>query len=574
MSGPANKKTIMRHLFSSIAPVRSRRTLRLYAIGVFGLILVAIALLLPSTAAAIPGSGEFVALKSESGREITGLYNMIAKICLAILIIVEGALLFAIFKFRRRGDEENPVQNHGDLRLEFGWTMAALAIQVWIGIATIDVMFETETEPDDGIDMTVTAHAEMWDWNFEYDLEDRDRLIHDDLVVPAHQNVKLQVTSEDVIHAVFIPALGVKMDAVPGRFNHWWFRADGPVAQVRARDFATMDRAERTLPQTRSGALGDGQSASDRRVTGLEGHTSFIGSRYTETIIDEQTGEERDVPAVIDSPTESPYYDYNAIEYQGLCAELCGRGHWDMYFRAVVMTQSSFDRWYQDELEDVDEPDGDSIFNAQCAECHGDDGTGVDADVPSLVDNEMMIADEQESDHIDSVLEGPGRMPSFRGSLNDAEIAAVVNHERISWDNEGTEIEPEDVAERREDLGFAPFPAVDIEPVDQEDLMRTGERLYRSCASCHGDDGQSFDSDLVPDIAGSDIVVDELPDELARILIQGRDSDEYPGRKRPVARSLSDLELAALLTFVRQSFGNEASVVQPYEVRDIRRDID
>ena len=559
MSGPANKKTIMRHLFSSIAPVRSRRTLRLYAIGVFGLMLVAIAMLLPSTAAAVPGSGEFVSLKSESGREITALYNMIAKVCLAILIIVEGALLFAIFKFRRRDDDENPVQNHGDLRLEFGWTMAALAIQVWIGIATIDVMFETETEPDDGIDMTVTAHAEMWDWNFEYDLEDRDRLIHDDLVVPAHQNIKLQVTSEDVIHSIYIPALGVKMDAVPGRFNHWWFRADGPVAQVRARDFATLDRAERTLPQTRSGALRDGQDASERRVTGLEQHVGFLAARSDYEVLDYD---------------QSPYLDYNAIEYQGLCTELCGRGHWDMYFRTVVMTQSSFDRWYRDELEDVDEPDGQSLFSAQCAECHGDDGTGVDADVPSLVDNDMMIAEDQASDHIDNVLEGPGRMPSFRGSLNDAEIAAVVNHERISWGNEGTEIEAEDVADRREELGFAPFPAVDIEPVDQEDLMRTGERLYRSCASCHGEDGQSFDADLVPDLAGSDVVVDELPDELARILVQGRDSDQYPGRKRPVARSLSDLELAALLTFVRQSFGNEASVVQPYEVRDIRSDID
>ena len=569
MSGPVNAKNTMSHQFRNTRCSTALNNgglqfdLRAVLLGLAALAVLAVATLVPSTAAAIPGSGEFVALKSGSGREITELYNLIAKICLFILIIVEGLLLFAIIKFRRRSPDENPVQNHGDLRLEFGWTMAALAIQVWIGVATIDVMFSTETEPEDGIDMTVTAHAEMWDWNFEYDPNDEDifpsdqRLVHEDLVIPAHKNVKIQVTSEDVIHAIFIPALGIKMDAVPGRFNHWWVRADGPIGQVRAANFQTMTRSDYEYPQTRSGLFREGEDAGQRRVTGLEQHVDFLADG-------------REAPENLE---DSPYVGYNAIEYQGTCAELCGRGHWDMYFRTVVMTPSSFQRWYMDELEDVEVADGETIYNAECAECHGDDGTGIGAD-PPLVDNQVVVDDDRIDDHIQIVLEGPGRMPAFRGTLNDAEIAEVVNHERTAWGNDGSTIDEEDVAEMREALGYSPFPAADVDPVSTEDLMRTGERLYRSCASCHGDDGRSIDPELAPDIAGNEAVLADEPDDLVRILVEGQDTPRYPGRKRPVARSMSDLELAALLTYIRQSFDNDAAEVQPFDVDEIRRELD
>ncbi len=272
---------------------------------------------------------------------------------------------------------------------------------------------------------------------------------------------------------------------------------------------------------------------------------------------------------------ESPYTDYNAIEYQGTCAELCGAGHWDMYFRTVVMTPSSFQRWYRTELADVEEADGQAVFAAECADagCHGQDGSPDANDVPTFINNEVLVDEDRKQEHIELVLDGPGRMPSFHGSLNDDEIAAVVNHERTSWDNDGGTVDEEMVAEIREAMGYDPFPAAVVEPEAIDDLMQSGERLYRSCASCHGDDGRSFDSRLVPDIAQSDVVTDEDPTELARLLIEGRDSDEYPGKKRPVARSMDDLQLAALLTYIRQSFDNDADPVQPYDIRDIRRDI-
>ena len=532
------------------SPSRLRSSLRGRGTTVLGLMALVIAFLIPVTAFAIPGSGEFVALYSEGGREMTGLYNLIAKICLAILIIVEGALLFAIIKFRRRSDGEQPVQNHGDLRLEFGWTMAALAIQIWIGVATINVMFSTESAPEQ-VDLTVVAEASQWDWDFTYDFDDdRGTLIHPDLVVPAHKNVKLQVTSRDVIHAIFVPALGIKIDAVPGRYNHWWFRADGPVAQVRPDDHATVGRNEDNLPQTRSGRFHSDRGATTRTVTGVEQRVDYLGqSRQVEEV--------------------SPYADYSAIEYQGVCAEMCGMDHWNMYFRAVVMTPSSFERWVNDQFETVEDADGQQVYDTQCATCHGDDGTGV-ADNPTLVGSDIVNTDSDDArlEHIEIVLQGRGAMTAFGGILNDDEVAEVINHERLSWGNDGGSVEPEDIAAYREEAGMSPFPAAAVDPVDRDDLMTLGGRLYQSCAGCHGSDGVG--PDYIPDLAGNDMVVDEDIEPLANLLIEGRDSDEWPGQKRPLARNMSDLELSALLTYIRLSFGNEAMEVQPFDIMDIR----
>lgn len=505
-----------------------------------------IALLIPVTAFAIPGSGDFVALYADTGREITNLYNLIAKICLAILILVEGVLLYAIIKFRRRDDNELPVQNHGDLRLEFGWTLAALVIQVWIGVATINVMFSTETEPEQ-VDMTVQAIAYQWDWQFVY--PDHGGLTHTDLVVPAHTTIKLEVTSRDVLHAIFIPELGIKMDTVPGRFNYWWFRADGPVAQVRAENFTTIGRAEATLPQTRPEFFSRGDRTA-RATSGLERRVTHLGrSRQVEEV--------------------SPYARYNAIEYQGVCAELCGFGHWDMYFRAVVMTPSSFNRWLRDMETMVTEPDPAGLYASQCSVCHGDEGQGL-ANNPALVGSSIVALEEGKSEHIEIVLNGRGAMPPFATILNDAEVAAVVNHERISWGNDGGTVEDDAVAELRESLGLSPYPAGGVEPTPVEELLANGERIYRSCVTCHGADGVG--PDFIPSLAGSDLVLGDT-EPLVELLVNGRDLDQWPGYKSPLAESMTDFQLASILTYIRSSFGNEAGEVQPFDVAQIRRDL-
>lgn len=511
----------------------------------FTLFVVALALLLPALALAVPGSGEMVSNHSGSGREMTQLYNSIARICLVVLIIVEGTLILAILKFRRKSDSERPRQNHGDMRLEIGWTLAAALAQLYMGIITINVMWSTEIIPEN-IDYTIEAIAFQWDWQFRYPGEDG--LVSDDLVIPAHANVKLEVSSSDVIHAIFVPALGIKLDAVPGRFNYWWFNADGPLNQVRADGFPTIGPRQQLYPSTRPDFMLSRNDVSERPVSGLEQQVTFLGKS-------------RPVSEV------SPYAKYNAVEYQGTCAELCGQGHYDMYFRAVVMSPSSFRQWVYDKKNEVRVADGQQIFSARCATCHGDNGQGTGTQFPTLIGVERVNQEARKDDHISIVLTGQGLMTPFNSILNDAEVAAVVNHERSSWGNAGGEVTAEDVERMREALGLPPFPAGAATPISSDLLRTEGQRLYQACATCHGADGKGLD--IVPTLAGSSFVTGN-PANLISILDNGRDTPQWPGKKTPMGRSMPDYQLAALLSYIRNSFGNEADDVQPHDVARIR----
>ncbi len=535
--------------------------------------LVAIALvLIPALALAIPGSGDFTALHSPTGREMTRLYNLLAKVCLVIFAIVSSVMLVAIVKFRRRSDDEMPAQIHGNMKVEMGLLVAATALQVYIGWQTIGVMWYVEKMPELPAGqkmMTVEAIGYRWDWKFRY--PDHGGLITEDLVIPAHVPVKLEITSEDVIHSLFIPELGVKMDAVPGRINYWWVNADGPVNQ---RSFATqrgVQAPERDiLPTTRPkdsfiaplfNALTLTEvSSRPEQITGLEKRITYLAASR-------QVGE------------VSPYAAYDAVEYRGMCTELCGKGHYDMYFRTVVMTQASFDKWLVDRRTGGGgEPDGAGLYNSKCATCHGADGQGSGSAFPPLTGERVkQDTDEHKNYHIEVVLKGlqgqivvngqtyNGAMQPWYNVLNDAEVAAVVNHERTSWGNNGGEVTIEQVAELRKSLGFPPFPAGGAEPIDEGALASEGEAIYAACSSCHGDDGKSTLTG-VPNIAANPKVLSS-PDAVVRYLLLGT------AKKSAQGQSMTDREIAAILTYIRKDFGNQASGVQPDEVARLRAEI-
>jgi heme/copper-type cytochrome/quinol oxidase subunit 2 len=536
---------------------------------------VVILLLIPAVALAIPGSGTFISQDSHGGTTITGLYNVIAKICLVILVIVEGLLFYAIFKFRRTSDDEQPEPVHGNLQLEVGWTLAALLIQIFIGWKSFDVMFDVETEPKNGTELVVEAIAQQWSWTFRYpEQEFKGETVggftSDNLIVPAHTQVELDVTSNDVLHAIWIPELGVKIDAVPGRYNYWWFTADGPTPET------DVDMPERQQPD-----------APKRTTTRSEG----LGLMPTP---EQQTSYNHDGSRVVDYlgsrdvPEKSPYAKYNSVEYVGMCAELCGKGHWDMYFRTVAMTPKSFMQWVEDKkaASQSADVDGAQVYADNCAQCHGENAQGSGS-FPPLVGTKWTTDPEMKQDHIEVVLLG-SKAESLRGpttvkgktydgaqmvghdTLNNAEVAEVVNHERTSWGNDGGEVTKEQVSKIRQDLGLEDRPVVQAGGVEPAKLRQQGEDLYQSCTSCHGADGKG--PDTVPNLAGSSNVVGGV-EPLVDTLVNGQDSEKWPGKKTPVARDMTDREVAALVTYLRQSWGNDASAVQPPEIRRIRKNL-
>lgn len=105
-------------------------------------------------------------------------------------------------------------------------------------------------------------------------------------------------------------------------------------------------------------------------------------------------------------------------------------------------------------------PDGQSVYSQNCASCHQSSGQGVPGVFPSLAGNSVVTADNPQK-HIETVLNGaegrtidgqtyPSPMPGFAGSLSNAEIAAIVNHERKSWGNDAPTVTEDDVARARD----------------------------------------------------------------------------------------------------------------------------
>jgi mono/diheme cytochrome c family protein len=279
---------------------------------------------------------------------------------------------------------------------------------------------------------------------------------------------------------------------------------------------------------------------------------------------------------------KSPYAKYKATEYRGMCTELCGKGHWDMYFRTVAMSQQSFEQWKEDVQSGSGEVDGAKLYANNCATCHGQEGKGVGDSYPPLTGTKWTDEDNKESKtrHVKAVLSGlkgkiqvkgktyDGVMQPWHSQYNDKEVAAIINHERTSWGNSGGKVDPKFVAKVRKEEGHPPRPGGSgPEPTPTDELMETGSDVYQSCKGCHGADGVNG-SDM-PNLKDNPKVLAD-PKSLVEILVKGQDTDKWPGKQPPMGENMTDKDIASVLTYIRKSWTNDASAVQPQEVREIR----
>ena len=157
------------------------------------------------------------------------LFNVLLWVMVAVFILVEGALLYAIIRFRRRPGQELPAQTHGHLTLEIVWTIVPTILIMALGIWTVFAIFDLEEPPasaDNILDVTVTAH--QWWFEFEYpDAGGGKRITTaNELRIPVDVPVRLTLLSDDVIHSFWVPKLAGKLDMIPTRSNQMWLQAD------------------------------------------------------------------------------------------------------------------------------------------------------------------------------------------------------------------------------------------------------------------------------------------------------------------------------------------------------------
>lgn len=337
---------------------------------------------------------------TDVSREIHSLHMIIFWICVAIGVVVFGAMFYSLFRYRRsRGAKAANFHEH--TTVEVIWTLIPLLILVAMAIpatATLKTMYDASEA-----DLDVMITGQQWRWRYSYLGEDvaftsnlatpRSQIsgekkkdenylleVDEPLVLPVDRKVRLLMTSDDVIHSWWVPDLAVKQDAVPGFVNENWVRINEP---------------------------------------GI---------------------------------------------YRGQCAELCGRDHAFMPVVVKAVEPERFDAWLAErkkaaaqEALGVDREwklgelmkRGEQVYNTICASCHQPDGSGSPPAFPALAGNQAILDDPDY--HIDTVINGVSgtAMPAFRSTLNPVELAAVITYERNAWGNEtGDTVQPADIAER------------------------------------------------------------------------------------------------------------------------------
>ena len=159
--------------------------------------------------------------KTEFTTLIDDVFMTTVKWAIVVFILVEGALVFAIFKFRGKPTDPEPRQTHGNTTVEVVWTIIPAVILALIAVPTIRGIFATGQTPDDALTVEVIGH--QWWWEFRY--PDEKIVTANEMHVPSGRKVVLYMKTADVLHSFWTPQLAAKRDVFPQRYTTLWFTA-------------------------------------------------------------------------------------------------------------------------------------------------------------------------------------------------------------------------------------------------------------------------------------------------------------------------------------------------------------
>jgi cytochrome c oxidase subunit 2 len=159
---------------------------------------------------------------TDKGKDINWLFDLSFILSFIVMALVFSLLVYALFRFRGAGDAS---PREGNFKLEIFWTSVPALILVTLFVFTIRTMIEVDAEPDDGSDVVhVNVVGNQWWWAFEY--PELGITTANELHLPVGQPIELSLTGKDVIHSFWVPEIGWKFDAIPGKTNTMRFTID------------------------------------------------------------------------------------------------------------------------------------------------------------------------------------------------------------------------------------------------------------------------------------------------------------------------------------------------------------
>jgi cytochrome c oxidase subunit 2 len=200
---------------------------------------------------------------------IESFHNVLLIIITVITLFVLGLLITVMVKFNARANPTPSRTTHNTL-IEVAWTLIPVLILVSIAVPSFRLLFLELDVPK--ADVTIKATGKQWYWTYTYPdakIEfdsllacDEERAkctaprllaVDNNIVVPVNKIIRVETTGADVIHSFSVPAFGIKIDAIPGRLNETWFKAEktgmyyGQCSQLCGKDHAYMPIAVKVV---------------------------------------------------------------------------------------------------------------------------------------------------------------------------------------------------------------------------------------------------------------------------------------------------------------------------------------
>jgi cytochrome c oxidase subunit II len=209
----------------------------------------------------------------ESGSQVMDnihwFHNVLLVIITIITLFVLGLLIAVVVKFNARANPTPSRTTHNTL-IEVAWTLIPVLILVSIAVPSFRLLFLELDVPK--ADITIKATGKQWYWTYNYPdakiefdsllacdeartkcTEPRLLAVDNNIVVPVNKIIRVETTGADVIHSFAVPAFGIKIDAIPGRLNETWFKADkvgmyyGQCSELCGKDHAYMPIAVKVV---------------------------------------------------------------------------------------------------------------------------------------------------------------------------------------------------------------------------------------------------------------------------------------------------------------------------------------
>ncbi len=461
--------------------------------------------------------------------EVYDLHMFALWICTAIGVVVFGAMFWSMI-FHRKSKGHKAADFHESTTVEILWTAIPIVILVVMAIPATSTLIDMEN--NDNSDVTIQVTGSQWKWNYKYFDEDieyysvlstpRDQYENQDgnsavkgenyllevdkpLVIPVNKKVRFLITSDDVIHAWWVPAFAVKQDAIPGFINEAWTNVDKPgiyrgqCAELCGKDHGFMPIVVEVKSEADYALWVDEQYQMAAKAAQAEKDSLNASASMDELM----------------ALGETTY-----VAYCAACHQPTGLGL-PPAFPALKGTPYTTEGSADDHINIV---------------LNGRAGTG---------------------------------MQSYRKQLSMKQIAAVVTYERNAWGNDtGDIIQASDVkAAAGGDETNATMPEIkaiveEAVTAPVEDLTKTysmtemmvmGEDVYnKACVACHQPTGKGMPP-VFPALDGSVIATSDIAKHID-IVVNGSATNPAMGA---FSSQLTKTEIAAVVTYERNAWSNK-----------------